>query len=307
MSNPVLDIRNRNQTFKKLKGNLILLMDAFRMVVHDYRHHIEDTLEEELDLNVYSREIQYRVSSAEFHFELLLLQEFKIEKDLLNLMRMQENSEGFSAPYFQETSREEIDAILDSIVFHLGATYDYLGRIINYVIDNKNRSSLKWNSLYKSCQQNRKYAEYSYLSNVVIEEHKLFVDKLFSYRSRVIHEKSERSTSQVSKSLADTDWQIVFFAPKRLIANFDFLRKKSAFGEITVNYASSWLIFATINSLSRILLALKVEMETRSKFPNHLRRNYYYTVVDQNFGKPRPFSFPVWQKLEAQVKQEFDL
>lgn len=308
MSKEVLEIKNENDVFLTLEKRLRHLVDALGMIVHDYHHHLEEAGQGNIALNEFVNDIQYRISSADFHFQILLQSKMKVEMALTEYFELNHKQSGFHSAVFLEKSKEQIDALIDSIVFHLGSSFDYLSRIIFYIVDSKNQGGNKWNQLYKASQDEATiFNEHKDLVQSIINEHKSLVNPLFSYRSRVIHKKSEKSTTRIWRGIDDQKWNIHFFAARGLIKEFYSLRHMSKKYDLTPTYCVSWLILSTINSISRIILKLKTEMERMSTFPSHLKKSYFLVAIDPDTGRSEPISNPVWKRLQEQMEEDFDI
>ena len=95
-----------------------------------------------------------------------------------------------------------------------------------------------------------------------------------------------------------------FFINSNLTKNFSELRKASKTKGITISYGSSWLIEKTIDSLIRILIGIRDDIEGGSKFPNHVADSDIVIMYrDPKTGIGEPVSKRMWREVENERKK----
>src|SRR5690606_25362366 len=132
----------------------------------------------------------------------------------------------------------------------------------------KNRDTkLKWSSLARSVRDPKNELSLSKIASTVDGIDKDFVDKLYNHRSNIIHEKSDKSGYEVNMHLDPESVSIyqIFFIGDSLTKKFGELKELSKSHQITVTYASFWLLNLCIDKITDILFALKLHMETNPK------------------------------------------
>jgi len=301
----ILDIDDRQKAFHSISTRLELLNEGFRALSADYSHHIEVTHGKEHDILKLKENIDYRLFSSQFHLELLLRQHFAIENRIEEIYQKDPkkvlNPVYPSHPLFDHCERE-ISSIFDSIIFHLASVYDYLSAIVNFICNKKNKSITKWSQLAKSCRGQGNIYSTLEISKILLEENDEFVDKLYKYRSRLIHEKSDINPISFTLKIASGKTNVKFLTTQPLTKNFKELKSKSTENDFTVSYTSEWLIHKTITSIANILFGLKSHMEKVSTFPNHVGGSDLILLYnDPETGFAEPASKPMWKNMKDKI------
>lgn len=303
----LLDIHDRQKTFQSIAERLELLNEGFRALYADYSHHIEVTHGKRHDIVKLKENIDYRLFSSKFHLELLLRQHFAIEARIQDIYQKDPakilTPVYPSHPLFNHCERE-ITSIFDSIVFHLASVYDYLSAIINFICNKKDKSITKWSQLAKSCRDKGNVYSGKKVAVLIIAENDNFVDKLYRYRSRVIHEKSDINDISLTLKVDSGKTDVKFISTEGLTKSFPILKDKAKTHNITVSFASEWLIHATIDSIANILFGIKEEMELMSTFPDHIAdSDLIFLYHDPETGHAEPASKPMWQNVKKNINK----
>lgn len=299
----VLDIENIQEAFSAIVLRIEKLDVGFRAVYAHYAHHIEAPWGQKHGILNLKDNIEYRLFSSKFHLELLLNQHLKI-KNRIEKEYQQDPQKLLQHVYPKHPlfayCEKEITSILDSIVFHLASIYDYFSAIINFICNKKNNTITKWSQLISSCRDTKNLYHSKSIAKVLINENEAFVDKLYKYRSRVLHEKSELNDIVIRLKLASAIATIKFLTNDSLTKNFSALRTIAKDNDITVTYVADWLIHSSIQSIARILLAIKDEIEKVSTFPDHIGDKQMISLYyDKNVGHAEPASTPLWAEFKT--------
>ncbi|MFC2138305.1 hypothetical protein ACFLTE_09030 [Bacteroidota bacterium] len=295
-----LDIEDRKKTFDTIRKRLDLIAVGFRAIYADYSHHIQ-IVSGESEISKLKDNIDFRFFASQFHLELILRQHYTIENRVEEIYQKEPDkvlNYVYPSHPLVDHCENEITAIFDSIIFHLASIYDYLSAIVNFIINKKDQSITKWSQLTKACRDTSNMYSKKSISKIIIEEDKKFVNKLYQYRSRVIHEKSERSAGSISIKLASGKTNACFIASPSLTKKFSELKEMSNNFNLTVNYVTDWLINNTIDSIAKILLGLKIEIESVSTYPNHIKDDdiiIFYMDPETKIGYPA--SKPLWAEF----------
>lgn len=300
------DIDDRQKTFQSISKRMELLNEGFRALYADYSHHIEITLGKEHDILKLKENIDYRLFSSQFHLELLLRQHFAIENRIESIYQKDPgkvlNPVYPSHPLFYHCERE-VTSIFDSIVFHLASVYDYLSALINFICKKKDKSITKWSQLAKSCRDKGNGYSRKKVAALILSENDNFVDKLYKYRSRVIHEKSDINPISFTLQVKSGKTDVKFISTESLTKSFADLKDKTKTHDLTISYTSEWLIHETISSISNVLFGLKAEMEAMSTFPHHIGgSDLIFLYNDPKTGLAEPASKPMWENLKREIK-----
>lgn len=266
----MLDITDQNEEFKKLNDNLRLLERRFIALTLDYTQYIDNSLRQE-EFYKLRDSITYRFFSAQLQTEFLIRQHTVIEhrfEELLKKDPLKVLGQCIpSNPYF-DYSEKEISSIFDSFLYHLVSAFDYLGTLTNYICGPKNnkQETLKWTNLTRSSRDGKNHFGKKPIAEKIKELDNNFVNKLYGYRSILIHEKAELSRSSFNVHLGSENNIIAnFIATERLIKHFSELKKMSTQNEITIKYVAFWIMNKAIVTVTELLFALKTEMELNPK------------------------------------------
>jgi len=300
---PLLDIGNRNEEFARLSERMARLDEAFRMILSDFSHHIEVIFfkQEKSDLLNIKADVEYRLFAAQFHLRLLLQHHHDIEEEVQRIYSKDAKQilqEVYPSHPLFDRHQNEANAIFDSIVFHLASIFDYFSAMINFICKKKDRSITKWSNLARACR----HPDNAYYALPVGEEirnqDREFVQKLYEYRSRLIHEKSYVNPIRLTIDVMSGKTQVRFEAASSLCKKFPSLEKKSVDNEITAAFAAKFLMEETITSIVKLLFRLKAHMESHSTYPNHIAGHEIIMLYSEpGTGRAYPMSKPYWEEL----------
>ena len=305
----ILDIEDRNKTFQAISDGINTLNKAFRALNADYSFHLESTFGKDHRILKMREDVDFRLFSSKFHLELLLRQHYFVEKRISE--EYQKNPKKVLATVYPthplfDYCEKEVTAIFESIVFHLASVYDFVSTIVSFICNNKDESIAKWSQLNTACRQKEGLKDKN-VSKIVNDEHNKFVNPLYKYRSGLIHDKTDLHPIQLDLKLGSGKTDAKFFISSSLTKNFAELRKLGKTKNITISFASSWLIDKTIDSLIRILIGVKDEIEKTSTFPNHVADTDIVIMYrDPKTGIGEPVSKRMWREIENERKKASD-
>ncbi|NER13497.1 hypothetical protein GWK08_08620 [Leptobacterium flavescens] len=299
----ILDIKDREEEFSKIKERIQLLNKGFRAIYADYSHHIEVR---NTQLNELTNNINYRFFASLFHLELIINHHYLVEKSIEEIYS--KDPEYILRRYqpvhpLYDHYEKQVTSLFDSLIFHLGSAFDYLSKVVYFIVNNKNESMSHWTKLNKiSIPSNKSNFSKNPIAKTIVEENNCFVGKLYDYRSKVIHKRSDRNTYLISTVLKSGKTSAKFISSGALTNIFSGLRSKSKTHDLTVQYSSTWLINNTIDSISRILIALKSDVESKSTFPNHVKDNdIIFIQIEPGTNKGVPASTRLWNDFITHI------
>ena len=282
----LLDIEDIESEFSSIKDRLYLLKRRFIALAMDYKHHVDNSFEEE-KIYILRDQIQFRLFAANFHLELLFDHLFFAEKQI-----ELEQGMGFSVEIF----KQQITSLLDSFIYHTVSVFDYLGTLTNYISGAKKDKTLMWTQLAKSVRDGKNELSKTTFSKVVDQMDRDFVCKLYDYRSSLIHRKADVIGYNTTYSPKPYKVTTTFYAGKYLIKNFKDLKILSKENDLTVKYVSFWILNKTIDNITNMLFSLKKEIESRSKGEEPT-----FTFLHPETNERLPASVRYWN--EALYKQ----
>jgi hypothetical protein len=254
--NNIKDIENVEKEFKEINKKLFLVNDRFLALAMDYKTHIDPNLRNDLIYELRDN-VMYKLQSASFHFRLLLSHIQTIDT------LIQKGSDTLSLPPYIDNYKNEITSILDSLVYHSISLFDYMSTLIHFVITKKT-DTVKWASLIK------KLDTFSFSSSktqiAISTVNQKYVDNLYRYRSKIIHDRPDYGTTSYSISIgvnkASLDYN--FYAGKILCKSFGELKNLSNDSRLTIKYVSFWIMQRNIETVNELLFALKLEIEAKN-------------------------------------------
>ncbi len=295
----ILDIEDINTEYQKLKERQSYLNKRFYAISLDYKSYIEPSWDDQEIYDIRDN-ILYRIFSALLHSNILLnyftIIENRFEdirkKDLIRLL-----NPTFPKDSLIETATQEISSIFESIIYHLVSSYDYFSTMINFMYGEKKdkQNTLKWNGLVNIARDKTSNLGVRIFSQKIVEINSQFVDKLYNYRSFLIHEKPDLNYFSLKFNAFNETSKIdlKFYITKKFTNKFHELKVRSKEKKITLKYVVFWLLNKSITSLNEILFELKKDMGSNGL-------DYYGMMMyqDKQTGAILPQSFPYWFENE---------
>ncbi len=180
---PVLDINEVDKRFQNLNQHAKILHDRLVQLGMVYINFtISKSILKEPLFNL-RNSIIYRYNSILFHLKLLII----IHNN--HVKQINYNKSDNQIKLIMLNGRERELSIFDSIIFHIISLFDYIGNLLDYVCCGKKQMRLKWNGVVKKARnQNDIITQYS-VSETILKYDKELIDKLYKYRSNIIHYK----------------------------------------------------------------------------------------------------------------------
>lgn len=256
MDNKIIDIENIEEELEQINRDLMLINDRLLALGMDFNTYFNPKLN--LDFIYELRDnLMYRIFATNLHFKVLVNHINQIE------ISIGDDADSVNIHPLIDKYQQEIASILDSVVYHSISVYDYLGSTINFAIIRQTRT-LKWSSLAKSAKDPLNQISKTTISNVILEVNKTFLDQFYRYRSILIHDKPDfgKSMYNISIGKSKNAVQVHFFAGKLLLKSFPKLKEITNGNEnISIRFASFWLMKQNILTINKLLFGLKAEIE----------------------------------------------
>lgn len=130
----------------------------------------------------------FRLNSVNYHLELLIDTHIKILKKIhQNMFNIDENLLG--------VGQNHMSYIFDDIVFNLCSILDYFGNLIGVIYIGDHKQGIKWTGCCKSARDVKNEFHNNGIAEVIDQEDRDWVDHLYKYRSRLIHNKKDNTSS----------------------------------------------------------------------------------------------------------------
>lgn len=284
------DIEPPKELFDSITERLKLLFNRFIAIAMDYKENINPDFKERTVFELRDN-IMFRLKSSQFHFQLLLEQHIRIERRLMELHKNNpliflNNAPELTALQFQSTN--EIYSLFDSLIYHVCSIYDYLFRLINYTTGSEILQDCKWNK-FRTEKNSKNFIYCNKEMHSILENLDAnFVYPLYKHRSHLIHTENDSGNFKFSFKMSGTDIKAKFEATKLFMNGFPDLKDNPKFENMTIKYASYWIIDNSIIVITKILLELK------NDFIRNKKAVQPFLVRIGNNGKIESISTPYW-------------
>lgn len=147
----------------------------------------------------------YRWSAVWWHVSLA-------EQAIVTVRSQARNPENRGNLPFILANKRDHGYLFDDAVFNLISMFDYLAGLIGLVLTSDVHKWHKWNSLVKTVRAND--FDRPKASEMLINAHQGWVDKLSGYRAGVYHEKSDIGGAEYLEDLERAEVQVRYFVPE---------------------------------------------------------------------------------------------
>lgn len=221
--------------------------------------------------------IYYKLSSIRFNYRILLEELSRSESYLLEFFKddpffFDNTRVPGGNPQFLEVERNLATAF-DNIIFNSVSIFDYLGHAICYICKSNRQKTMFWKRLVESAFDQRNEISKLQIAPLICDIDSKFVCNLTRYRSRLIHRRRDLNRISASFKTDETSSTI------KIIVSEEFLAKKHLkiikdekpdYDQVTLVYASSWIIKRTFYEIEKILDALVFEIKEDSHFIDNI-------------------------------------
>ena len=299
----IIDILDRNKTFADSDIKLVNLREGFTALSLDYGFHIENTYGGNHKIFELQENVIYRLFSSLFHFQLLLRQHHAIEQRIGE--RIKKNPERYTQLIYPKKhpdfgyAEKEVSAIFDSIIFHLSSIFDYISILINFICVADKDQTPKWTVISRSARDSKNNLSKREIASVIDRLDREFVTILYSYRSGLIHTRSDINEYSFESRIETGELNARFICSNKIRKTFKNYGEQ--INDYTVSHFTVWLIDKTVVVIAELLLSLRKEIKKQSKFPSHTFKDgtkpflVYVDPATNIAGSP---SIPHWKKFE---------
>jgi len=132
--------------------------------------------------------LAFRLNSLFFHLDLTLQAHFAHAEQVM--------AKGPNQPNLMNQAQHELQFLFDDIVFNSVSAFDYLARFISVTYLGEH-CSLKWPSLLRASSDKKNKMFNFQMAALVRSTNQIWVDKLYEYRSEVIHTNHDQTESSI--------------------------------------------------------------------------------------------------------------
>lgn len=298
----VIDIKDVAGEFEKLQKRFTVLTNRFMAVTLDYKHYVDNTFNNERIIELRDNVI-YRLFSSRFHIQLLLQQQKEIKVKCIKMLNDGKFDliQGIGPVHpLHDHFKKEVSSIFDSLLYHIVSSFDFTSSLINYIYTSKNdkQNNYKWTTLVRKARSEDNILYPDTIKKAIILHDNQFVNKLYDYRSQIIHEKGDLNEFVYNvlfdfSSNRKSSLRTGFVATPKFIKNFPELKKLTKKDVLSTSYVSFWLLNSAIDHITDLLFAIKYDLETIEKPPGGM-----FVMQDPTTNKISSVSIAYWQEDE---------
>lgn len=288
----LIDIKDRDKEFKRLDDRTDALKNGFHGFSLEYGFYVE-SIEGGHKIVELGQNVIYRLFSAIFHVQLLLHHHKIIATRLTAHYLADRPAFEETAPKHREYSyaEREISSLFDSIIYHLSSVYDYMAILINFVSVKNRDKTPKWTKIVETARNNPQFLRNDKLVEIIQVLNEDFVTKLYRYRSRLIHERSDvcrilviRNPTNIVPYFTCTDTVRKLF--KKYIQEED--------ADYALSFLSTTIIHETVQQIAVLLEALRRIIKENSNSTQEMNGDLQKKLK------------PIWEIFEEHFKVRLD-
>lgn len=256
----LIDIDDFDKKINSLSDDINTFQNLFHRFNIEYLNKISGTLDVTRNSNYYviRDSIFFRYDSIVFHLKLLQ----SIQKNQYDILNNKKNKlEAIHNLDFRFMDQQF--QLFDSIIFHTISLFDYLGNLIGLI--SKGEVKMKWDGIMNSINdKNNSFSKFE-ISTIIKAIHHDLVDKLYNYRSELIHYTKASGGFRSNYDFFKDEMKFKVIAPKKVCNRFHELKLLCKESVITLNYFVFWLIEKTLSSTKIIIESLIKHMDQYRK------------------------------------------
>lgn len=213
----------------------------------------------------------YRQDSILYHFNLL------VNTQNNSAQKFNHDLDSRGKKSLLKTSAYQQQFLFDDILFNTISLFDYFGNYGGFIFQGQHGKKLGWNSLYGYCKNekptgdsSRQILFNSRVAELIVLNHESWINKLYDYRSQIIHKKIDEIDGSLSysipmkgKEIPENDHDIRILVPKNFAKDFKLDKIDEDLSLIKSLYL---LMIKSSSSLTSFFKALKKDL-------NELKQN----------------------------------
>lgn len=258
------DLHNLSGVLNDVEEINSKLRKSLYRLCFDYQNKISGTLNDDGISRIYDS-LSHRSQSLFFNLELMFLEQEWAQISLNDYKR--NKNEPLRETYIMNNSSLRQFSHFDNLIFNAISLFDYSACAIEYICGGKKRIKKNWNSIVKAAQHSENELSKFKIANLVIEINKEWLDKLYEFRSNVIHYKTVSGGAVLTNNFTIGGHKLKLYAPFEFVKEFKNLKKIDEGYNITLYYASAWLVKKAIIDTTKIINNLIDHMETHREIP----------------------------------------
>jgi len=272
---PIIDISDRLAEFSKVKEKASALNTGITAVGADYGHYINNPLSGDKEIYNLRDNLHYRIEASIFHLSLLLQLFDQMEEVIPKLM--EEKGDSIDVTRYFNSSQLEINALFDSIIFHLSSMVDYLSLLVYYVSFPRSTEQKMWTQLVSAARDAMNPLSKKNIAKIIIKVDYEMIKKMNDYRADLIHRKANAFLSQFTIKIGTGTTNVFIFASRTILKKYK--QKFDSGKDYTITYFIFWLLNELMNKVAEVIYGLKSELETTSYSKKSKNDNSSFKIV----------------------------
>lgn len=204
--------------------------------------------------------IIYRFDSICFHVVLMTTRQLEALKSL------EKEPPTFDERDLLESLARQYQFLFDDIIFNTISLLDYLGNIVGLGFYGAHLTKMNWNGTYKyakhyaqGSKKNRIFG--SLTAECLIRHHQEWVNRLYEYRARLIHDKEQKTGGSIAMIWKGDLWhELTITAPKSFVKAFPVSTEKLCDGELQAILGGFLLVEKTASAAIEMMKCLGEDM-----------------------------------------------
>lgn len=233
-------------------------------VAMDYKFYIDPRIKEDSIYRIRDS-VTYRLNCTRFHFEILIGIIENLDIELTNAYREMEGKNTIGLGIHFDKRALQINYLTDSIFFHLGSSFDYIGNLVEYICISNKKSAFRWGQVAKSARDINNPFSVIPIAKTIDRIDRDFVSKLYDHRSHIIHKAVDSGPRNFSINIMEAECSSHIYSSNAFNKRFSELRSASKEYRLTTQYSILWVIKKSIAYIIEIQFALKTFMEHNKK------------------------------------------
>ena len=204
--------------------------------------------------------IIYRFDSMCFHVVLMTARQLEALKSL------EKEPPTFDERDLLESLARQHQFLFDDIIFNTISLLDYLGNIVGLGFYGAHLTKMNWNGAYEYA---KRYAQGSKKNRIfgsptaecLIRHHQEWVNRLYKYRARLIHDKEQKTGGSIAMIWQGDLWhELTITAPKSFVKVFPVSTDKLCDGELQAILGGFLLVEKTASAAIEMMKCLREDM-----------------------------------------------
>lgn len=270
LSDNILEINDFENTYSSIQNNIWNLDIGLRSIVHmyldtDYSNpENPNNLSDLLDIKDYAF-FRLHTTLTQYGFLLQIIERYTVVFNQINNRGLSKEDLRREHRRFFNIGGIEVASIVDSTIFNLTSYFDYLSHYICYLFLKNKQTTVYWPKFVNKSRNSKDFPNINLFKNVVPGINKTVVNRLYDFRSDLIHNKMMHYRFGIIDKAQNNEVCIKSIIPEKLTKQFSHILSTDQ-KNISTIYFIAMLFKQTFDVTESILDELKNEFIGKSLF-----------------------------------------